>query len=98
MYYLIPCIILLNHGPKINKSAAATPVITATNQNTFTGCPMVASIDLDKVSICEAPKLPAANENIHTPISVDTNFGGANLVTIDKPMGEIHNSPMVNIR
>lgn len=94
----MPFIILLNQGESINSNTEATPVITATNQNTFTGCPIDTSIDFDIFSICDAPKLPAANENIHTPIIVEINLGGASLVTIDSPIGDIHNSPMVKIK
>ena len=31
----------------------------------------------------------------HTPINNEANFTGANLFTIDKPIGDKHNSPKV---
>src|SRR5258706_32854 len=32
----------------------------------------------------------------HTPINAPTNFWGANFVTVDRPMGDKHNSPHTN--
>ena len=40
-------------------------------------------------------KLPKKEEANHTPINMDINLAGANLVTIDKPTGDKHSSPQV---
>ena len=39
--------------------------------------------------------LAAAVDKNHTPINNEANFTGANLLTIDNPIGEINNSPVV---
>ena len=40
-------------------------------------------------------KLPKKEEANHTPINMDINLAGANLVTMDKPTGDKHSSPQV---
>ncbi len=87
--YLMPFIILFKNGEMANKIKAATKVSAAINQNKGRSNLVTSAF------ICDATKLPAANEPIQTPIMVEVIFTGESLVTIDKPMGDKQSSPNV---
>ena len=93
----MPFIIRFSQGVSVNKIMAAIAVSMAINQNTGTSYPRTPSSFIEIDFICEATKLPAANDPIQTPIIVETNLPGDNLVTIDNPIGERQSSPNVCI-
>ncbi len=88
--YLFKCIIAYkrllisnNKIPKHTETAAISPKMEK--------APSFETEDAKNPAAIFATKLLIN----HTPINTEANFTGANLDTIDKPIGDKHNSPTV---
>lgn len=94
--YFTPCISLLIAGPMINKNTP--PPIS--NQKLKLK-PLIAELTVIPVSPLIKPAnmpeklLPIAVLKNHPPKAIPAIDAGTNLLTIDKPIGDKHSSPIV---
>ena len=75
--------------------------------NNINKIPQIITNPAMYVNTCPAPnvstleatnppiKFAAEDDNIHTAIKIEANFGGESFVTTDNPTGDKHNSPIV---